>query len=97
MVDSVSGADMIGQRVQEMAFDAGLGKIGITWDDGQRFVVRGRHVLTIFRGSAMSTAKFSQGELEGYPDGLQKARTESKLNAMVRQMSRRLKKPWVAP
>jgi hypothetical protein len=93
MVESTIGAERIAQRAQQMALAAGIGKIGVTWDEGQRFVHRGPHVLTIFRGVAMSTTIFSEDEVQGYPDRLHKARTEAKLDAMVRQVARRLKAP----
>jgi hypothetical protein len=90
---SLDGADKIAHRAQQLALDAGIGKIGVTWDEGSRFAPDGPHTLNMFRGDAESTAKFSDDEVQTYPDGPQRARTEAKLAAMVRQMARHMRYP----
>jgi hypothetical protein len=46
--------------------------------------------LEVFRGPAGAIVKLSDDEMTGYPDRLNKARTEAKLAAMIRELSRRL-------
>jgi hypothetical protein len=89
----LSSAAKIGGEAQRMALAAGLGPIGVTWDGGQRMLSRAHHVLEVFRGTACTTVKLSDDEMKSYPDGLNKARTEAKLAAMVRELSRRLGTP----
>ena len=86
----LNSAAKIGGDAQRMALAAGLGPIGVTWDRGQRMLSRAHHVLEVFRNSASATVKLSDDEMKSYPDGLNKARTEAKLAAMVREFSRRL-------
>jgi hypothetical protein len=49
--------------------------------------------LEVFRGNASAKVKLSDDELTSYPDGLNKPRTEAKLAALVRELSRRLRTP----
>jgi len=93
----LSSAAKIGDEAQRMAVVAGLGPIGVTWDGGQRILSRAHHVLELFRGDACAKVKLSDDEMKSYPDGLNKARTEAKLEAMVRELSRRLGRPDPAP
>ena len=93
----LSSAGQIGGEVQRLALAAGLGPIGVTWDSGQRILGRAHHVLEVFRGTACATVKLSDDEMKNYPDGLNKARTEAKLAAMVRELSRRLAASGTAP
>jgi hypothetical protein len=85
------GAAKIGEDAQRMAFAAGLGPVGVTWDNGQRILNRAHHVLEVFRGNACATVKLSDDEMTSYPDGLNKPRTDAKLSALVRELSRRLR------
>lgn len=73
-----------------MALAAGLGPVGVTWDSGQRILSRAHHSLEVFRGPACAIVKLSDDEMTTYPDGLNRARTEAKLAAMIRELSRRL-------
>ena len=93
----LSSAAKIGDEAQRMALAAGLGPIGVTWDSGQRILSRAHHVLELFRGNACAKVKLSDDELKNYPDGLNKARTEAKLQAMIRELSRRRGGPDPAP
>jgi hypothetical protein len=89
--ERLRSAEKIAAEVQRRALTAGIGPIGVTWDNGHRIVTKAHHILEVFRSNATSTAKFSDDELQNYPEGLNRARTEAKLAAMVRELVRRLK------
>lgn len=80
-----------------MASAAGVAPLGVTWDHGKQLVARQSHVLEIFRGTACATAMFSDAEVSYFPDRLTKARTETKLSAMVTDLVRRRSASNVAP
>jgi hypothetical protein len=90
--ERIKSAEKIRHEAQWLAISAGIGVIGVTWNNGQRMEKRRHHMLQLFRGDAISSVRLSDDELNSYPDGLNAARTNAKLGAMVRELSKCLQR-----